>query len=281
MSQYPNRGLRHALNSIVPNWLSNRKGLRTGFTILWVIALICDELLQACLEGLRAAFPGKGDPSALPYIGQSRGILQGALEPNDHYATRLRAWLDTWTNAASAEIMGLQIQGFLYGVAPLGANPTIRIVDRSGNWVTINPDGSTTFSFDSTWNWDSISNPERSGYWSDIWIIVYPTIWLTYTTMADPNFRAAWGTYQGFGLGHEVPRSYVDGILRIVSVWKGAHVYVQAIIWSYDSTLFIPGALTNPGNPDGRWGKSYKVVGTSSVASRNNNARYWIPFTVN
>jgi hypothetical protein len=271
------RGLRDLLKSIVPNWLSDRAGLNSGFKVLYTIALMGDCMIEAGLEGVRASWPGKGTPTALPLIGQSRGIAQGEAESIASYAKRLRAWLQTWDNAGSSEVLAQSIQSYL------GNNPLVRIVDRSGNWVTANTDGTTTFvpagTAAWTWNWDGTSNPERAGWWSDLWIIVYPTEWaITGATLS--SLVGIWGTSTGVGTGHAVPRTAVDAILGLVQTWKGAHTWVEAIVWSYDAALFDP-ASSNAGNPDGNWGYWSKISGNTRVASRTGSAdgtvRYWIP----
>ena len=290
------RGIRHALTSMVPNWLSNRPTLNVGFRSLYALAMVFDFLVEMMLQGVYAAMPGKGTSTALPFIGASRGILQGLTESNTSFAVRLRNWLTFWYNAGSAEVMAQMIQSFLPN------NPVVRIVDRAGNWVTANQDGTTTFARDPLWNWDSVSNPERAGWWSDIWVIVYPDPWISWETGVNPaQFPDGWtnplantqwqsGGPQGVGIGHNVPRIAVDGILSIVSTWKGAHTYVVAMIFTTIAGLFKPGASTNPGAPDGTWGQWGKYnAGTGTyVPSRTRelnivgpgyvgHARYWTP----
>lgn len=275
------RGLRDGLKAIVPNWLANRPGLNIGFKFLYVIALMGDVMLEVALQGVRASWPGRGTNTALALVGQGRGILRGESETNRSYAARLRAWLTTWENAGSAEVLAQQIQAYLANT------PIVRVVDRSGNWVTANADGTTTFQVDTTWNWDGVSNPERAGWWSDLWIIVTPSEWPVYAGgLEDPAFEAAWGTTTGFGLGHEVPRAAVDAILGLVHAWKGAHTWVEAIIFSSNPALFQPGHLGVVGNPDGTWGKWSKNVQGVQTPARTTvieasigggTVRYWEP----
>lgn len=310
----PTRGLRHALASFVPNWLSNRPGLNVGYRILFTIALVFDTLVETMLQGLYAAMPGKGTPTALSYIGQGRGILQGPNEPNSSYATRLRAWLASWFNAASDEILCIMLQNFLcnanivQGATVGGVIPSVTIFDRAGHWVTANNAGVTSSGTDTNWNWDSISNPERIGSWSDIWIIVNPDPFKTWEGVGKTGWvnpapaipmgggsyaNAQWqlGGPQGVGLGHQVSRAYVNGMLSIISTWKGAHIFVVNVIWTNVASplLFSPGNLTATGNPDGTWGKwGVRNSGTGVYqASRTReltiggvyqgHVRYWTP----
>lgn len=275
-------GCRNALARITPKWLSNRAGNNNGYILLWTIALLCDTMIQTGLEGLRASWPGKGTPDADPYIGQGRGLAQAPGESSLSFEARLRAWLQTWNNAASDDVLASQIQIYL------GNTPTVRIVDRSGNWTTCNPDGSITRTKDVSWNWDGVSNPERAGMWSDIWIIVSPppAAWVSYASTADANWVTAWQN-KTISLGHAAPSpSAWNDILQLVSQWKGIHTYVRAIIWTTDATLFVPGSLGVAGNPDGTWGTWGKYVAGICVPSRTTVTgggfvRYWEPETLN
>jgi hypothetical protein len=270
---------------------------------------MCDLLIEMMLQGYYAAF-GVGTPTALPVLAQARGILQGLAETDQHFAARLQQWLTYWYDAGSAEMLGFMLQNFIPG------SPTIIVWERSGRYtITYSPTASQpireffgAFGNDPNWNWDSVSNPERAGWWSDIWIVVYPDPYADWelplipeTGWSNPAAAAQWasGGPQGLGIGHQVPRILVDGVLSIISTWKGAHTYVEAIIWttaplSDISTpfagmpyLFCPTFLTTfAGNPDGTWGNWGKFSGGMTVASRTRettlsgvtyHTRYWIP----
>ena len=273
------RGLRDALRAFVPIWLQDRPGFRNGYKFLYMAALLGDIAITWMVQAVYAWLPGYSlgvtglavDPSsALPLVGQGRAIVRGEIETDASYAARLVTWLTTWEAAGSAEILASQVQAYLANT------PTVRIVDRAGNWVTIDPSGHITTT-SAAWDWDSVSNPERAGWWSDLWVIVYPCEWpITGTNLA--SLVGAWGTYQGVGTGHKVPRAQNDAIRAIVAQWKGAHVWVEAIIWSYDATLFVPGAPVS-GDPDGTWGNWSKYVGGVQVPARLNDGRvrFWIP----
>lgn len=259
------RGVRDWLRAFVPKWLSNRPGLNNGFKMLWGMAFQADILIELAVEAVGSWWPGYSlgatnqalDAStALPLIGLSRGIVQGEAESNASYAARLPGWLDDWANAGSAEILAQQIQAYI------GNTPMVRVVDRAGNWVTVASDGTITKTV-AAWDWDSVSNPERANWWSDLWIIVYPCEW-PITGFDLGALVGVWGTYDGAGTGHGVPRAAVDAILAILAQWKGAHCWCQAIIYSYDPTLFVPGSPVS-GDPDGTWGGGRR----SSAVSRS------------
>lgn len=274
------RGFRDALRSFIPIWLQDRPGFRNGYKFLYVCALLVDIALKWCVESVYAWFPGYSlgatqgvsAASALPLIGQSRGMLQGLGEADASFAQRLIGWLDDWEAAGSSEILVAQIQAYL------GTSPTVRVVDRAGNWTSIDPSGDITTT-SAAWDWDEVGQPERVWWWSDLWIIVYPCPWpITGTTLS--SLVGVWGTYNGIGTGHQVPRGPVDAILGLLELWKGAHCWCESIIWSYDSSLFVPGSPAS-GDPNGTWAFwGYPVSGELKVArtgSADGRCRYWIP----
>lgn len=275
------RGFRAQVWSYVPQWMQRRVNALFGAKFIYVIALFLDIMLEVMIQGVRAWFPGLGTPSALAALGFARGIFRGESETDAAYEQRLIAWLTTWAEAGSTEIVAQEIQAFL------GNTPTVRIVNRAGFWVTLNPDGSFTFTQPGaaawTWDWDSkaTDGPIRATWWSDLWIIVYPTEWpITGPTLASLN--AIWGQNPATqGTGHDVPVSSNDTIRAIIAQWKGAHTWIEAILWSYDATLFNP-ASAAPGNPDGTWENWAKTDprGNMIVArtgASDGRVRYWIP----
>lgn len=278
MSDVSRLNLRDALRNIVPNWLSNRRGLNVAFSVLYVIAMMCDFLIEAMIQGVWAAWPGKGDPSALPYIGQSRGIPRGLSESDASYAARLIGWLTTWVESGSDALLIQLLQIYL------GGNLPVRIVDRAGQFTSIDAAGNVTFTTDATWNFDSVEFPVRAGWWSDLWVIVYITDgrWPPYTaTLSDSAWLAAWGTYNGFAVGMQVPVAVAQGIVSITHTFKGAHAWLEAIVFTTDTALFIPGALTS-GFPDGKWGNwSRQIAGVQTPAratvSSGGVLRYMVP----
>lgn len=276
------RGFRSRLLQWGPIWLGNRLGLNTGYKILYSGALVLDIAMKAMIEGVRCWYPGllvapPGQAlvdwtSSLQYAARSRGYIQGENESPESFAARMINWRTDWENAGSSEVLAKEIQAYL------GNTPTVRIVDRSGFWVSIAPDGTITTA-NAAWDWDSVSNPERVGWWSDLWIILYPCEWpISGTQLSD--LVGLWGTYTGYGTGHQVDRVAVSAIQQLVAQWKGAHSFVEAILWSYDATLFVPGTPAL-GDPDGTWGNWAKEVAGALVPARtgasDGRVRYWTP----
>lgn len=274
MSQ-PVRGLRNALKSLVPNWLANRLNNNVGFKVLWSIAVIADAAVEAMLEGYRAPLPGDGTPTALGLVGQSRGLIRGEGESDDAYAARLRAWLDYWPTVGSDEQFAVALQNYLGGITPL----KIRIISRNGTVVTIDELGEITKLTGTAWNWDQTEFPYRTAWWSDIWIVIYiDARWPVYTSLTDTSWVAAWGTYDGFGVGHKVPRQSVDNILSIVGEFKGAHTYVQSIIFCPNTTTFNPPSFLSPDDPDGFWAWFSRLLNNTQIPARaDDGIRYWMP----
>ncbi len=272
----PTRNLRHALKSFVPNWMADNLASRVLFTFLFIICLFGDLIVEAMLQGLFAAWPGKGTNTALPYIGASRGFIKGVSETDDEYAARLRGWLDIWPEAGSDATLGSLIQGYL------GGGLVVRVVDRRGRFTTINANGTISVVTDVLWNFDATELPERTAWWSDLWIIVYlDSRWPIYVTLSDPAWLAAWGTTTNGGVGHQVPRGIVRDIAVLMSVFKGAHSWIETLVFTTDSAIFIPGAL-GATYPDGRWGAySREIAGVQTLARPNTSGggilRYWDP----
>ena len=276
----PPRNIRNAIKSFIPNWLSDRPGLKWAFSVLFTVALVCDMFVETMFQGVLAPLPGvQGSTStALNLIGQARGLLRGLLEDDDSYAATLRAWLDIWGTAGSAETLVTQVQRYL------GASYTVRLIDRNGNTKQIDPDGTIHTYSSGSWDWDSVSNPERSLWWGDLWLVItqadgrFPV----YSSLSDPAWIAAWGTNQGFGTGHQVPRNVVDGLYTIVAAFKSAHVWISAIIWTDDATLFNAPYTAVGLNPDGTWG-NWSYFSSSHqhparlITHSGNYVRYWIP----
>ena len=276
-------GFRHTLlNGQLPKWLTDRPLFRNGYKLLYTFAAQLDLFVEQAVEGVYAAWPGYGTPTALPLIGQTRGIVRGEGDTDLTYAARLRDWFAMWQDMGSDDVLAREIQRYL------GNTPSVRIVDRSGNWTCLDPSGVIT-RYDAgtsafVWNWDGTSNPERTGpdpWWSDIWIVVEPCEWeVTGGTVGGGGLAAIWGGAGGdVGVGHAVPTIAHDAILGIVRQCKGAHTFVQAIVWSYDAD-FDP-STTSAYNPDGTWG-DWGYDGGAGLQQRRYpgrgiRARYWTP----
>lgn len=262
---------------ILTKWASDRdrgtgNGLFRGNALFFAWAGSGDDWIDRMLQGIAAAWPGNGTPTALPYIGRNRGILRGETETDDSYAARLLEWRSLWRGdlpdgggAGSQLGLAKAIRGYL------GNAPRVRVVNRHGFWTTINADGSIERVRGVTFDWDSVSNPERAGYFWDQWVIVYQTQWPVDGTWGDGE---TWGGTLGFGMNNDAVA--YDAIGSLCRQWKAARTYIRSIIWCYDDTLFDP---SNPASlPDGTWGQAHVISGGAAVPSgRSSSCRYWEP----
>lgn len=265
------RRFRDEIRSYVVPWLSDRHAakpeLSAGFRFLWSMVAPLDAAMDALMQGVRAAQPGQGTPTALPLIGRSRGILRGYGESDAGYGARLPGWLDRWRIAGLAEAIARAIQEYCPN------HPKVRIITRSGVWVTLELNGTITRTT-APWNWDAASNPERAGYWSELWIVVYPSPWATSGTYGD-GVTYGLGASGGLGLGHQVTRVENDAIRGQIGQWKSAHSKIRAVIWTSDAALFNPAVPASC--PDGTWGEWGSAgSGPRGPSGRNYSVcRYW------
>lgn len=263
------RRFRDEIRSYAVTWLSDRHAatpeLSAGFRFLWTMVAPLDAAMDVLVQGITAAWPGAGTNSALPLIGRSRGIIRGRIDTDDVYAAKLRAWLDKWPYAGTMRQLAIEIQQYL------GTSPMVRIVNRAGYWTTVDSAGVVTTT-QQTWSWDGTSNPERAGYWSEIWIIIYPTPYAVGGTWGDGR---TWGGRDA-GIGQRVTRVERQALRSIIDQWKSAHTKVRAVIWTSDASLFNPAVPASL--PAGTWGEWATHGAGSCVAAGRNQAscRYWI-----
>lgn len=259
--------IRDTIASYMPSWLQARvpEGLVNAFKYFYACAMLCDLGIEYCYQGLQAQYPTVATPTALPYIGRDRVLPRGILESDESYALRLQRWRTYWRGAGKAYSLMRQIQAFL-----TPSKPRIRIVNESGTWRTLNPDGTTevveTYGA-VNWDWDSQDLPSR------FWIIIYSDAgpWNPDGTWGDGkkwNDGRTWGTTAVF--------EQIDALRAIVREFKSAGDLCQNIIVAFDPTSFNPlAAPGSPGMPDGTWGHWSKVSGGVHVPARLATARYF------
>lgn len=259
------------LTKAVPPWLSNRweSGLQVGFKYLWTMIAPLDAMIQVALEGGHAAWPGYGTPTALPLTGRMRLVTRGMSESDASYASRQRAWRTQARIYGSQEAIAREIHEYCAG------QPKVRVVNRAGFSTVIAADGTLTRGT-IAWDWDSKSNPEKAGHWSEEWIIIYAPPW----AISGPHWTGqapSWGAIST-GIGQLCPRQDVDTIKALIDKAKGRHSRVNAVIWTYDPALFDP---TTPASmPDGWWGRWSRPDPadiTHRIRSRSTSTRVWEP----
>lgn len=245
--------LRDLLPSILPPWLAARlrKGKKSGFRFIWALVAPLDSALDKATQGL-AAMLGLGTPTALPLIGRSRGIPRGQADTDDEYMARCRAWLTTWEGAGSMQAVATQIHAYFR------TRPAVEIVNRAGFLVRCDVDG-TLSTAQITWNWDGTSNPERSGDWSDLWVIVYTTQFTRVGVFGNGDGQT-FGSPGGVGSSN-TPEEF-DAIGNILATWKSASSRVRSLIINRTNTRPVP---------NGNWGLWHNPDGTPSSRDVTNN----------
>lgn len=260
---------RDAVADVVPPWLSYRPAgpktpeRSTGYRLLYAMAGVIDLMMEVAVEGLRARYPGQGTPTALPLIHRDRGIVRGLQESDESAAGRLVAWLDSWRLAGNSHNM-------LQQLAPLfrpSTAPLMRVVTNAGVWYSLYPDGTVEQRELGNWNWDG--KPEL---WARLWVIIYCDD-TGYPWVAEDVWGVGnWGESGDDGTwGSTATRPEVETILMAIQMWKGGHSLYPYTIVALDPDSFNPDAP----EPDGTWGKSYKIVDGVAAKSRLESARYW------
>jgi hypothetical protein len=257
-------GLAGLLDRYVPAWLADAfpTAPSWGFRFRRCCELLVDATLEVMLEGSLASV-GRGTPTALPYLGQEWGVVRGRLDTDATYQTKLSSWIDRAKAQGSAYQLAREMWEYL-------GDSRVRVITRWGFWIDISV-GGTISTYTAAWNWDSVSNPERANYWSDLWIVINPT-WAV-----RPGTLGAMTGADGFVLGQLAPVAQVD-VIKKLAARKAAHSCVRAIIWTSDATRFDPSHP--PTMPDGTWGQ-WSIVngGNHQIPSGRDltTCRYWEP----
>ncbi len=258
---------RDIFRSFTVGWLGERpdqvNGKTAGYRLLWSMIAPLDAAAEFMLQALQAPWPGKGTATAQALIGRSRGMIRSQIETNDEYGDRLGAWLDRARQLGSMLSTARALHEYL------GNRPRVRIYNRAGACVEVAETTGEVTRYEAgttAWDWDSVSNPERSGYWWDLWACVYPIQWAN-SPVLDSGSRKL-GHVPNLGIGCTATRQERDAIVGLVAQHKSEHSHMRALIFTSDETLFDP---TNPGTqPDGEWGDwSGKGGGSRTVSHRN------------
>ena len=271
--------LRGTLGRYLPTWLGNVPGLRNLFSVVWTVATLGDAMREWALEGQYANYPGVGTDTALPYIGATRGLVQGPLETSASFATRCINWLKGIALLGSPVGIVTEVQAFLVSQGSLGAGvlPVVVFIDRAGNRTSISASKVVTRDVVS-WDWDTEggwtddvghkSELVVENWWSDGWLIIQDP-YTHYTGFADANWLAAWNSGDQT-VDSLCPQQVVVGLQGIVDFWKGAHVFIRCIVWTASPTSFVP---THPGH----WGNWSESVAGVQTARRSGSLSYWQP----
>jgi hypothetical protein len=271
------QSLRASLASVTPTWLQNSPGFRNLYSLSYVIALLGDNLREIAWEGRLAAYPGVGTPTANPYIGASRGLIQGPNESNAVFAARCLKFRQTWRGAGSQATLASNIQAVLQGVGSLGAGnyPVVRNIDRLGEYVQANAD--TTITHGSiSWLWDNVDgyvdayrfNPTAVivNWHSDAWTIIQDPF-THYSGFGDPNWTAAWNSGDQT-IDAVCPQAVLDAVMMTIKSFKAAHSYQRNVVFVPNVAAFVPAGI---------YGNASTLVGTVQTTQRVTTNSYWDP----
>ena len=249
---------RSIIRALGPRWLTDGD----GELVLHAVGTLADAFAERAKLGLLARFPSTSPSDALPLIGADRRIVRGISEGAESFAERLRGWLTSWRSAGSALSVLRQLRGYM-----LGATPTLRIVDNTGNWTTLSTSDVASWALRGAWNWDGLS-----ARWWRFWTIIDSSSgpFTAGPNIGDPSlWGGAIGT-PGYTIGTTATPEQIASIRAIVNTWAAAHAVSRWIIISLDGAHFTPG---DPA-PDGTWGPWSKNVGGAQTATRYSGARY-------
>lgn len=301
--------LTDTFERVIPGW-AKKSYAAHWLKLFATLALGIDAIIEGLYQGREASLPGQvsgpgvvglggfDSVDALALIGRDRRITRGFTESPADYARRLRAWRRSWMRAGT----GFGILDQLRGV--LGPNPpTVRLVERSGTWFTIEAGGDLVYNtvvgdgFRVTsagavtaepgeahpWDWDSLSSPPGPFTGNDFVIDL-----IIYAPTNEP-LTGDGGVYGGgrvFGaqnetIGTTATPQYIEMIQGLGDEWKAAGILIGTIIAAFDAASFNPLATyPDPDMPDGHWGNYGRTIDAGGgelkrVRARLSTARYW------
>lgn len=240
---------RTAFKKLVPAWLAD--------DVLYSLAVMKDAFAERVRQGLYARWPSYAPPSALPYLARDRRIVRGINEPTSSFRVRLRRWLRDHRVRGNPFALAAQLRAYC------NADVRIRIVDRRGNWYTIDRDGSLSWQLNqANWSWDD-GGLDR---WARFWVIMYPT-------SSGQPWSVATSPYAGKGqtIGTTATPDQVATVRAIIRDWKPAGTRCEWVIVAFDDLSFDPSAP----EPDGAWKHWGKDNAGNYEPARLNTARYW------
>lgn len=278
---------RDAVKELSPPWLADG----TAERYMYNLGLSCDANLEKLNQAVRAWMPGKGTPTANPYIGLDRVMPQGPFELNDDYARRLQKSLATWQRAGSRRAVMSQALTYLgdYAIAP----DTTPMVPRA---VTVSVSGDGTYAVWDTYynrsdltkapaharvtptNWE-FDDPDYRRWWR-AWL----TIFLPPTSAVQPPPKwgqagLKWGDASvSWGFGN--PASLFTAFRALVFLWKSATTWYPYFLFSTEvadssaGSECSPNSLPGSGNADSSWRRWGKTVDGVRVPAHPADIRF-------
>lgn len=261
-----------------------------------------DELIQAAIDAVRLRFPTRTpDDRSLAIIGRDRRIPRAPEETAESYARRLNLWLDLWGIAGLPLGLLYACQSFIFP-----GYPTVRLVERSGLWHTLDQYASRDVSpFESmtvpsagearyvppigasaspraqywmhygTWpDWDSVAYPARTTRVQDYLLFVYPPSY---------DFQDGYGTGFEYGdntcWGLNVSPGTITTLRELIAIYSRAGSHCISVIFPESVDLYAPSATPDADWPNGKWAWEAVDDGSGNVVpSRSPKNRYLLGF---
>lgn len=236
----------------LPSWITNDKG--DGPAVWTAISVLLDGYAQRAYEGIYARYPTHAPADALGYIGADRRIIRGIGESREGYVARLLSWLTQFSHLTRGSPFALLEQVRAYCG---GDGIRVRLVDRRGNWYTIERDGSKSYLLDQgNWLWDPIpASPD----WGRMWLIIYPAYddeSATYSPWDRSATLGSFGKLDGSRvLGTTAKPEEISALRQIADDWKGAGKRIEQIVYYFRNDASPDPDAFDPANPvpDGTW----------------------------
>lgn len=266
-----------------------QKGPGVSGRYLQACGLALDALATRAKQASLVSLPGQGDPSALPFLGSDRLMLQGPSEPNDNFALRLSGAFDVWAHAGNDWAILQEALAFLLPAIP----PALIVSDRSvwsyygAGANTGVPPQSVNLQTIPNWNWDNDQEvtgqaPGATPWWR-FWLVLFsyaPNAWAVAGPALGTPGQPTLGNAPSWSLGFSnIPPSFWVGLRQaIVRNWKAAHAWCRWIIVSLDSAHYdVDQPAAGGVNPDGTFGPNVIIVNGVHVANPRFSTSRYIP----
>lgn len=156
---------RRLFYKLVPSWLSSGEGEK----VLASMGAMKDMALERMRQGMIQRFPSYAGNDALRLIGKDRKIPRGRTEPRDHYVQRLKGWRFPTGHRTRGSAFGLleQVSEYFGGLLCYTR-------DDKGNLHKRTADGTESFSYGQTFNWDGQGKASGGSLVSRFWLVLFP-----------------------------------------------------------------------------------------------------------
>lgn len=300
---------RHILRELCPPWLRGPQAYSFLNEGIFTLYDIDSELMW---QALLARFPSYCPADALPYLAADRRIIRGPDESEEATRARLLAWMVEavlsglplgWLIAMQAfgapdypkvrvvtkksiwytlEANAVPRMLGLAGYTPLspciyesGANWPIGAVASQTERLRYSGLYTRSKASPANFDWDSVSNPERSACWWDVVGVIYGHY--TKQKAWDSGLWVWDDPSQSLGLDH--PYGNLTTLRYVATQRKSCKSVLRAVVWTDNAALFDPAkALGDPELPDGYWGKPARVTAGHLTPSRRTDCRVMTSF---